>query len=324
MYLSNPLTKSGICEEIDRNCQSAGLYSIEDKVARINDGLDRYFFLASKACGVRNFDDTLQSSPPIDTQNLVSGTFRYKMSSFTAKVLQLLRISALSSDGIEYDLIPEDIQNLPGSFTELYKSTITGPPAYYLVYGDFIYVRPTPDYNETAGLVAYFNRAISKFDLTKFTVTIASPGVFSATNTLAAGDTVVPVTDGALPTGLTAKNTYYIISAGLSASAFEVALTSGGSAINTSGSQSGNHAFVQTNKEPGIPGIHHTYLARYASLPWMIENEKPQVEQIKRLIGSADPRNPYYGGDELAITEFFSGKNKDISKRMTMSPVMGR
>ncbi len=81
-------------------------------------------------------------------------------------------------------------------------------------------------------------------DIGTFTVTIASPAVFSRTNQLSAGDKVVFSTTSALPTGLTAGTTYYVIAAGLSGSAFEVSATDGGSAVNTSGSQSGTHSMV--------------------------------------------------------------------------------
>ena len=78
-----------------------------------------------------------------------------------------------------------------------------------------------------------------------FTVTIASPAVFSKTaHGLVAGDAVYFTTTGALPTGLSANTIYYIISAGLTADAFEVSTTRGGSAVNTSGSQSGTHTVV--------------------------------------------------------------------------------
>lgn len=72
------------------------------------------------------------------------------------------------------------------------------------------------------------------------TMTIASPAVASWTaHGLSAGDPVKFATTGALPTGLTAGTTYYVIAAGLVANAFEVSATPGGAAINTSGSQSG-------------------------------------------------------------------------------------
>ena len=77
-----------------------------------------------------------------------------------------------------------------------------------------------------------------------FTVTIASPGVFTSTaHGLAANDRVRLYTTGALPTGLTANTTYYVISAGLTADAFELSASEGGAAINTSGTQSGTHTF---------------------------------------------------------------------------------
>lgn len=89
-----------------------------------------------------------------------------------------------------------------------------------------------------------------------FTVTIASPAVFSATaHGLVLNDTVIFSTTGALPTGLTAGTTYYIISAGLTTNAFEVSTSQGGSAVNTSGTQSGTHTFrITTGDGTGVGG----------------------------------------------------------------------
>lgn len=75
-----------------------------------------------------------------------------------------------------------------------------------------------------------------------FTVTIASPAIFSLTaHGLKLDDIVYFSTSGALPTGLTAGTAYYVISAGLTADAFEVSTSAGGAAVNTSGTQSGTH-----------------------------------------------------------------------------------
>lgn len=77
------------------------------------------------------------------------------------------------------------------------------------------------------------------------TISNASPAVVSWTNHgLSSGAGVVFSTTGALPTGLTAGTTYFVISAGLTASAFEVSATVGGSAINTSGAGSGTHSAI--------------------------------------------------------------------------------
>jgi len=77
------------------------------------------------------------------------------------------------------------------------------------------------------------------------TVTIASPAVFTLTAHKFSIDTAVYFsTTGVLPTGLTAGTTYYVIVAGLTANAFQVSTTIGGTAVNTSGSQSGTHTVL--------------------------------------------------------------------------------
>ena len=77
-------------------------------------------------------------------------------------------------------------------------------------------------------------------------ITIASPGVVTLTNhALVAGDTFIPFTTGVLPTGLTSGTTYYVLAP--TANTFTVAATSGGAAINTTGSQSGTHTMSSNN-----------------------------------------------------------------------------
>jgi len=75
------------------------------------------------------------------------------------------------------------------------------------------------------------------------TVTIASPAVVSLTNhSLVAGSPISFTTTGDLPTGVVAGTKYYVIAAGLTANNFQFSATLGGSAINTSGTQSGTHS----------------------------------------------------------------------------------
>ena len=78
------------------------------------------------------------------------------------------------------------------------------------------------------------------------TITIADPGVISwAAHTLQDGDKVSFETTGDLPTGLTAGTEYFVVDSG--AGVFSVALTDGGAAIETTGTQSGTHtAFATT------------------------------------------------------------------------------
>jgi hypothetical protein len=74
------------------------------------------------------------------------------------------------------------------------------------------------------------------------TISIASPAVVGWTgHGFSAGQPVIFSTTGALPTGAVAGTIYYVLAAGLGANVFEIGATAGGSAINTSGSQSGSH-----------------------------------------------------------------------------------
>ncbi len=78
------------------------------------------------------------------------------------------------------------------------------------------------------------------------TVTIASPGVWTANgHGLNNTDAITLTTTGALPTGLTTGTTYYVVSS--AANTFQLAATPGGSAINTSVSQSGIHTIHVAN-----------------------------------------------------------------------------
>jgi hypothetical protein len=79
-----------------------------------------------------------------------------------------------------------------------------------------------------------------------FTVTIASPGVLTVASNLRNGTAIMLNTTGALPTGLSAGTVYYVV--GSSGTTCNLALTYGGAAINTSGSQSG----TQTISNRGI------------------------------------------------------------------------
>ena len=86
---------------------------------------------------------------------------------------------------------------------------------------------------------------LSPTETSTVTMTIASPCVVTYNNHgLQAGAPVVFSTTGALPTGLTAGTTYYVMATNLAANTFQVSATSGGAAINTSGTQSGTHTAV--------------------------------------------------------------------------------
>ena len=87
------------------------------------------------------------------------------------------------------------------------------------------------------GSTLYYWDANTNYQNTAFTVTIASPAVLSLGYALANGTAVTLTTTGYLPTGLVPGTVYYVINA--SGTVCNLSATYGGSAINTSGSQSG-------------------------------------------------------------------------------------
>jgi hypothetical protein len=319
MKLSEVINESGLIEEMNRICGTTNnIYSKKSKIARLNNALDRYFSIAFSADRRGSFDDINNTSAPIESQTLVTATNKYKFSAFTNEIQNVLRMSVLNGQGLEVPLkheVMDDIIN----FGEQYKTTVTGTPEYWTRLGDYVYLRPCPltgNFTAALGLKAYVERTSTKFDFN--TITSISNGANAlitapVVHGLVAGDTVIFETDGALPTGLTADTVqYFVIAAGLTTVAFEVSTTLGGAAVTTSSAGSGNHTFVKTSKVPGIPSIHHTYLARHASIPFLMEKSLPQLNSILKLVGSDNPQDPFYGGDELAIKKHFANREKDI------------
>lgn len=88
------------------------------------------------------------------------------------------------------------------------------------------------------------------------TASIATPGVVTWTaHGLAAGTPIAFTTTGALPTGITSGAVYYVLAP--TADTFNLAATVGGSAIATTGSQSGVHTATATpniNHPPALDG----------------------------------------------------------------------
>lgn len=86
------------------------------------------------------------------------------------------------------------------------------------------------------------------------TLTIASPSVITSTNHgLTIGRRVGFTTSGSLPTGISASTIYYVASVP-TADTLTISSTSGGSAINTSGTQSGTHLLVKDPTSKYVAG----------------------------------------------------------------------
>ena len=96
-------------------------------------------------------------------------------------------------------------------------------------------------YGYRGGPIYYWDASLG-VDPSLFTVTIASPAVVTAAFNLPNDTPVILTNSGypaALPTGLSPGTTYYVVNT--SGNTFNLALTAGGAAINTTGTQSGTH-----------------------------------------------------------------------------------
>lgn len=149
-------------------------YSLNDIARRFNSAMDDYFSIAFESDGRWNFDDLTATTPPLEGYTITSGTNRYKLADFTADIINVLKIEILNSAGTGLFLIPEiftdtgivtetntsgQLNNISAdTFQELYVNAPSGVPTHYIKYGDYIYLRPNPNYTEADGLLVYFNR----------------------------------------------------------------------------------------------------------------------------------------------------------------------
>ena len=128
-------------------------------------------------------------------------------------------------------------------------------------------------YGYRGGPLYYWNAKLGTY-AQAFTVTIASPGVVTFSGASLVDNTAVILeTTGALPTGLTAGAVYYVVNA--SGNTFNLASTPGGTAIITTGTQSGTH----TISARGIPV---SSLAGASDVPTVVNNMT--VSDVSRFV----------------------------------------
>ncbi len=226
----NPGSNGGIVDEINDICNSDNnSYPLTSKARRVNEGLDRFFTLAFQADGRWTYDDTNQTTAPLQSINLVANTQAYAIDTFTSEILNILRAEMKDANGLSHVLKRLDESTLETSLTE-YQST-AGTPTEYRLFGKYIYLYPKPSYNSTNGLSLYFERN-------------------------------------------------------------KVAFTS-----------------ASTTTSPGIPSLFHKYLCNYAALPYLIEMQKAQKNDIAALIAN----------DEEKISDYFFSREKGVRKHISPS-----
>ncbi len=157
MKYSSDSNNNDCVSEILKICgATTNTYSLNDITRRFNTSLDDYFDLAFDADSQWRFDDLNQTSAAPVTQNLVSGTNSYRITAFTGSPIAVLSVNILDDGATVEQLIREEFD--PIQFEENYDTSSTGEPTHYTLQGNYIYLRPTPNYSESNGLRAFVDR----------------------------------------------------------------------------------------------------------------------------------------------------------------------
>lgn len=169
MQYSGHASAQDCVSEIRALCSAtSNTYPINDITRRFNAALDRYFEIAHESDQGWPVEDLNQSDVAILPTNLTSGTNKYKISSITGTALNILKVGILDDNASPHLLTPEKFEEV--DFDISYATTSVGTPSYYTLYGDYLYVRPTPNYTEANGLRIFADRAplyMSVTDTTK-------------------------------------------------------------------------------------------------------------------------------------------------------------
>lgn len=126
MQFYDATNKQGICQEIDRLCDSDDTaYPRIDKTSRVNNALETVIGWIITADGLWQFDDENFTTLPIATYTLTSGQHSY---AFNDKFLAIEEIQILpASGGLYKKLMPIDSEEMGGlTFEEYFGITVSG------------------------------------------------------------------------------------------------------------------------------------------------------------------------------------------------------
>ncbi len=177
MQYSDTTTYLGIIQACERYCNlgiagiSGDANLLKEFTAHSNYALRDAWQRIFKANGNWQYDDANQTDLPQATTDLVSGTGTYALPS-EALTVKRLEVKDSAGEWSTLDAITlEEIQN-HGEFLTNTEDT----PRYYRLTGNTIELFPTPGYDSTAGLKAFFDRGSVAFASTN---TTQAPGFAS-------------------------------------------------------------------------------------------------------------------------------------------------
>lgn len=183
LVFSNTTTKSGIIQQIERNCGfndgdiSGNTTLLAQFTGDVNTTHDKVLSLIFGVGGTWQFDDSNQTDYPIITTDLVANQRDYPFltDSSSNLILDVYKVFVKQSGttGTYTEIYPVDVQsNAPTSFTD--GLNIAGLPNSYDKTANAIFLDPIPNYSLTDGLKVYINREGSYFATSD---TTKKPGV---------------------------------------------------------------------------------------------------------------------------------------------------
>lgn len=196
MIFYNATTNQGICQEIDRLCDSDDTaYTRLAKTSRVNQAIEKVVGWIINADGTWQFDDSNQTDQPRGTFTLIEGQEAY---TFANDYLQIEYIDVKDLNGQWRRLKPLDRNEL-GDMTpeEYFGLNATGTPEYFDLFTDDsfrLYPAPTSTaVTLTAGGRVTFKRTAVLFTAVSTTATDSTePGFASPYHSILAYMAAIP------------------------------------------------------------------------------------------------------------------------------------
>lgn len=141
-----------------------------DMLIAINSAYRRVVSLILQSDGRWQWDDANNTDLPIATATITSGQQDYALAVAHIKVLRV----EVKGDGGTYFSKLDPIDVADGEF--IIDNTTVGPPQYYDVLGNSIFLYPIPNYTQTASLKVYFQRGPDEFTSGQVTTGTKIPG----------------------------------------------------------------------------------------------------------------------------------------------------
>ena len=171
MQFYDDTNKSGICQEIDRLCDTSDTdYTRLAKTSRVNESMEQLVGDIITADGTFQYDATNYTTLPRGTGTLIEGQEAY---SFSSEYLQIESVEILDKDGLMYRKIKSiDNVDLGGLGPQEYfgvesdGSPQVGVVQFYDTLGDTIILYPAPtatSHTLASGLRIWFKRKPQAF-----------------------------------------------------------------------------------------------------------------------------------------------------------------